>query len=93
MRLDAHKGDTGFKVWHATQCKEVPRVVWVDDDLLQWCQYIYPAVVINDYILRTTHDAKRIDIFMEQKLVVIDMLDTVSDAEIAEALELIGGGE
>lgn len=89
MRLDARQGATGYFVWHVEECRHVS-CVWVDDETNQWGDYTRPFNWHGpDGLGTTAHQARRIQIFLDRKLVLINPL--ADDAPAADKiLEAIG---
>lgn len=73
MRLDAHKGDTGWYVFHVPTARVVPFVVWVDDETCEYCT-VEPLGPSFSFSFRV-NKAKRIAIYVARKLVLIDPVD------------------
>lgn len=74
MRIDAYApgNNCGWLVWHAEQCRQIPDVVWVDDQTSEWCQYVRPWRTVGGAIARTIHKARRILILPERKTIIIN---------------------
>lgn len=87
MRIEAKAGATyGWLVWHVERCEVVPRVVWVDDQTNEFCQLRHPIQVVNGQLVSDVHRARRIDIHLTEKLVLVNPVD-LSDCNLVDAGE------
>lgn len=76
MRLDSYnKGDVGWLVWHVEQCRQVDRVLWVDDVTAEYCQLRYPIVVVGDELMADVVQVRRISILSSIHLVLVNPVD------------------
>jgi hypothetical protein len=85
--LKSEPGGPFYFVWHAAWCESPRYVVWVDDETAQWCQHLQPLQVSSGEIAKVIHQARRIDIFTERRLVIIDSVEG-SEAESLSAAQL-----
>lgn len=92
MRLEAGPGNCGYFVWHAAFCTPVLHVVWVDDELNQWCQYVYPYRIEHGELIFVVHQARRIDIFPGRRLVIIDPVEDADEDAAPLQLEQVVNG-
>jgi hypothetical protein len=103
MRLDARAGDTGWDVWHVPTCRQVRYCVWVDDDAAQYGAWesveqmqraiFVPSMLfgifgsLSDQPEPPTHQAKRITIHADRRLVLIDPIEDEEPESVADVLE------
>lgn len=85
MRLDARDGDTNWNVFHVEECYQLQRVVWVDDTSAQWGAY-EGRIGVEPHIV--THQARRIEIYPDRKLVLINPVAD-SESESARMVEAV----
>ena len=72
MRIEAPRPEP-WLVWHAELCRAMKDVIWVDDELAQWCEAAKPLrVALGGGIVTQVHQAKRIVIIQASALIVID---------------------
>ena len=70
MRIDARTANYyGWSVYHAEECRFLRNVVWVDSDTAQWGEA--PLQLIDEDFIET-RQAKKIAIYMDRKLVIIN---------------------
>ena len=83
MRLDARKGDTGWFVYDAEACRKIEYAVWFDDETAQYGVYdgLFFALVGEP----TTIQAKRIVIYPDRKLVIVNPVEDDEDAGESES--------
>lgn len=86
MRLDARRGDGPYSVWHAEEMRYLKHVVWLDDDLHAWGEYVWPPVREGDHLMVRAMLAKRILIMPDRRLIVINPLE---DDEFVETLQQV----
>lgn len=72
MRLDCRiNREVGwFRVWHVTQCRQLMRVVWVDDESAQYGEAPTPTVPIIEI-----RQARRIEIYPSSRVILIDPIE------------------
>lgn len=73
MRIDGPHPHP-WQVYHATWCRVLKYMLWVDTDTLQWCQAVFPYRLEGGEIASKIFMARRIDVFPELQLIVIDPL-------------------
>lgn len=64
-----------WTVYHAERCAVLYDVVWVDTETKQWAEIEKPLRVVNNEFITQTHQAKRIDIYPESALIIINQLE------------------
>jgi hypothetical protein len=73
MRLIAGKtGGIFYTVFHVPTCKILKGVIWVDDVTAEWVQHVQPLHPVHGALLTSMHQAERIYINTENKVVLID---------------------
>ena len=93
MRLDAQKGDRRWQVYHAEECALLKHVLWIDTDSAQWAEAVEPYRVVDGELLLSVHQARKIDILADQRLVVINPIEDVEREGITIVQHIgIGGG-
>jgi hypothetical protein len=86
MRLDAHKGDTFWGVYHAEECRELKCVVWLDDETCEYCCVLFPARCVNGHVVTETFKARKIDIYCDRKFVIINPIEDADDENISDCI-------
>lgn len=90
MRLDAHKGDVCWNVWQVPTARQLRYVVWVDSDIKAWGEYMCPIVLDPEGPRIVVRSAKRIDIHVHERLVLIYPIEDEEAGETpAEVIEEI----
>lgn len=92
MILDARKGDyrtyRGWSVYHAEECRFLRTVVWIDSDTAQWGENLMPLQIVDDEFVIQIHQARKIEIYVDRQLVIINPVPdeiTIKEKEL-EAL-------
>lgn len=93
MRLEAGTPIAALKwcVWHAEWCKVLKLVKWIDDETMQWEQYITPYAVVNGVVSSEVHQAKKIIIDKDALLVTINPIEGVMSCELKVSEEVTCG--
>lgn len=102
MRLDARRGDIGWHVWHVPRCELVRYCVWVDDATAQYGAWESSRAHIDALIAvcgirlagdkrrpspePPTHQARRITIHAERRLVLIDPIEDEDHESVADVI-------
>lgn len=77
MRIDAYA--PGFvppwHVYHAEECRMLREVVWVDDVACQWYAHDLPLRVVNGDVIGRVHHARKVDIHVDRKLIVVNPVE------------------
>ena len=91
MRLDARKGDFPYFVWHAEECRELIHCVWVDDALCEWFEYCAPYQLnaAGDGVIGSVYKAKKIDIYLGRRVVIVNPIADEEQEYIKACLEAI----
>lgn len=88
MRLDARKGDIHWSIYHAEECRLLRYVLWIDSDTAQWCDVVQPMKLVDGELVTHTHQARKIAIYEDRRLVIINPIAdeiTIKETEM-EAL-------
>jgi hypothetical protein len=72
VRLDSKDGHTGWTTYHAERCAVLRGMVWVDQELKRWAQYVLPYRMKNGALAVEEFEAKKILILVDRKLIVIN---------------------
>lgn len=91
MILHAKDGAHGFTVFHVPTTTTLKNVVWVDDVTMRYATLAHPICCDRFGNIQTeVHQAKKIRIFLSDKLVLIDPVDdSRSSEDVAPLCDLI----
>lgn len=84
MRVDAHRGDLGWSVWHVGRCDLLKDVVWVDDEMNAYWRLEQPLRVVGDEVAGYLERARRIVILRDRRLVLIDPVEDVGNGDVIQ---------
>lgn len=79
MLLHASRNTIGWHVLHVPTCKMLKNVVWVNDETAQWAELTGNAR--GHYWEEVTHQAKKIVILPQRRLILIDPVDDADDQD------------
>lgn len=77
MRLHANTNTVSWDILHVPTCRSLKRVVWVDDETAQWGELT--GNTVGFYWEEVTHQAKKIVILPQRRLILIDPVDDADD--------------
>lgn len=80
----------GYRVWHCERCEELRCVVYVDDELLEYGQYLEA----KPWVVRTPTElvvsrARKITIMVAARLVLVNPVDDDARDDVIERLERV----
>ncbi len=82
MIIDAHTFPFPIKVFHVPTSKFLHYAHWVDDELSIWRESDLPIRYVGNEIAGTTHFAKRIELLIESRLILIDPIEDTDQSEL-----------
>lgn len=83
MRLSVERGDRDWSLWDVKRAYEPRGVLWVDDQIHQWCELLVDDGWIGLGRVEEVHQEVRISIYPARRLVLFNEVD---DAAPDEAL-------
>lgn len=86
MRLDARKGDFPWNVWHVERGEPIKQCVWADDESNEWGEYTGRIDTILWEAIIDTHQARKIVICPDVRVVLINPIEDTDDAGVSDAV-------
>jgi hypothetical protein len=81
VRLDSRLGHRGYTIFHVERCVQVRNVVWVDDQINCWAEYVQPLRFDGGLARVKVFEARRILILADRRLVLINPVGLESDLD------------